>query len=478
MELSRRKFVSAGAATLAGLTVSQSGVAGSSASIAVGVPELAGGSIQISGSVMLPPPQQSGLEHIVVVTMENRSFDHFLGWLPGADGRQAGLTYVDKTGTGHSTYPLAPDYTGCPHPDPDHSYSGSRVAYDNGAMDGFLRAGSNDIYSIGYYTAPDMPFFSTLAQQYMVCDRYFVSILGPTFPNRMFLWAAQTDRLDDSVSLSSLPTIFDRLAAAGVSHRYFFNNVPFLAFWGLKYIGSTGLFAEFLLRAATGTLPAVSFIDPNYTVLDDGTGNDDHPHADIRNGDAFLARVFHALATGPSWKNTVLIITFDEWGGFFEHVAPPRAVAANDIDTDQVNGQVLLGLRVPTIVASPFTRNAANSPMVNHTVFDHTSALKLIEWRWGLQPLTPRDASPQIGNFATAMNFSSPNVGVPPLPQPGTVAAVPCFQGGIFESSTSRVAPPLSETLAAARKESPYAALARSDGVEKWRREGKLPPVK
>jgi phospholipase C len=212
-----------------------------------------------------------------------------------------------------------------------------------------------------------------------------------------------------------------------VSHRYFFSNLSFASIWGFKYALSTGLFTEFLQRAAIGALPAVSFVDPSYTLLDDGSGNDDHPHADIRNGDAFLSTVFYALARGPAWTNTVLVIVFDEGGGFFDHVAPPRAVAANSVDTDLVGGQVLLGFRTPTIVVSPFTRNPGAGPRVNHTVFDHTSVLKLIEWRWNLQPLTPRDASPQIGNFATEMDFSSPNPAVPSLPRPGTVSAAPCF---------------------------------------------------
>jgi len=98
----------------------------------------------------LPNPTRSGIEHIIVVTMENRSFDHFLGWLPGAEGHQAGLTYLDRAGAPHSTFPLAPDYQGCGHPDPDHSYAGGRTESDQGRCDGWLRAGSNDDYAIGY----------------------------------------------------------------------------------------------------------------------------------------------------------------------------------------------------------------------------------------------------------------------------------------------------------------------------------------
>lgn len=246
--------------------------------------------------------------------------------------------------------------------------------------------------------------------------------------------------------------------------------------WGVKYIGSSGWLAEFLERAAAGTLPAVSFVDPIYTVLDDGTGNDDHPHADIRNGDAFLAAVFHAVAGGPAWDKTGLIISFDEWGGFFEHVAPPRVTAPNHVDSDEVTGRVLLGFRVPTVVVSPFTRNAAGTPEVNHTVFDHTSVLKLIEWRWGVPPLTARDASPLIGNFLTALNFSAPNASVPTVPLPRPVIAAPCFEnivGGAahsFQTSGKAHRRPRTDT--------PWAVLSAWSGMNEWRKQLKFPAVR
>ena len=424
------------------------------------------GSGLVGAPLILPPAGQSGIKHIVVVTMENRSFDHLLGWLPGSDGKQAGLFYPDKNGVPHATHALAPDYTGCGHPDPDHSYGPGRVAWDRGRMDGFLRAGSNDVYSIGYYGKSDLPFFSALAENFTVCDHYFASILSPTIPNRMFLWSAQTDRLDEGISLSSLPTIFDRLAAAGVSHRYYFNNLPYLALWGFKYFFDSGFFPEFLTSAAAGTLPAVSFVDPAFTVLDDGTGNDDHPHADIRNGDAFLSTIYRALSSGPAWKNTVLIVNFDEWGGFFDHVPPPRVVAPNNVDTDRENGKVLLGFRVPTVIASPFTRNLTGQPRVNHTVFDHTSVLKLIEWRFGLAPLTTRDASGQIGNLAEVLDFSAPAPIAPALPNPGTVIAPPCL--GAAGSSISTVAP-------VTPKASAWRTLSESDATKAWLEQRRAP---
>jgi len=397
-------------------------------------------------SAALPSPADCGIEHVVVVTMENRSFDHFMGWLPNANGKQAGLTYVDNNGVSHPTQSLSGDNTGCPHSDPDHSYNGARVEYDSGAMDGFLRAGSNDVYSIGYYGERDIPFYAALARNYTTCDQYFASILGPTFPNRLFLHSAQTDRLGDSVNFTSLPAIWDRLAAAGVSANYYFSNVPFTALWGTKYLGISKLYAEFLVQAATGTLPAVSFVDPRYTILDDGTGNDDHPHADIREGDKFLYQTFQAVADGPKWANTVFVVNFDEWGGFFEHVPPPRVTAANQVDTDIVNGRTLLGMRVPTVIASPFTKGNPSSPTVNSLVFDHTSVLKLIEWRWGLASLTPRDASSDISNLANALNFNQPDASVANLPVPNTpLIAAPCLQnlfGGFLSSGVSSSANP------------------------------------
>src|ERR1700759_1909976 len=123
----------------------------------------------------------------------------------------------------------------------------------------------------------------------------------------MFLYAAQRDRLTDRVAPSTLPTIFYRLAHANVSHAYYFNNVPYLALWGIKYLDITKTYSQFKEDAANGTLPAVAFLDPRYTILDDGTGNDDHPHADIREGDRFLYDVFQAVSKGPGWSSTVLV---------------------------------------------------------------------------------------------------------------------------------------------------------------------------
>jgi len=391
------------------------------------------GTALVSPPSRIKAPQDCGIEHVVVVMMENRSFDHFFGWLPNADGMQDGLTYLDSNGVPHSTRRWAPDWTGCGHRDPNHEYDGGRVELNGGAMDGFLlSATGNDEFSIGYYVEEDRSFYNSLARHYTTLDRYFCSILGPTFPNRLFMHAAQTDRLDGGTGFTTIPTIWDQLAAAGVSRAYYYGHAPFPALWGPElYLDLSFPYAQFLEAAATGNLPAVSFVDPIYNGLPrDGDGNDDHPHADIRRGDAFISEVFHALAEGPAWPNTALVVNYDEWGGFFDHVAPPRADAPNDVDPDLVDGKALLGFRVPTVIASPFSRGTPDDPRVHHTVFDHTSVLKLIEWRWGLQPLTARDASNDVGNVVDALDFDNPVVEVPDLPRPEAPPPMHCTGPG------------------------------------------------
>jgi len=384
---------------------------------------LAAGGLALAGPASarrrLPNPAHSGIDHVVVLMMENRSFDHILGWLPRADGRQAGLTYTDAAGVSHSTYPLAPDYQGCGHPDPDHSYTGGRVEYDGGACDGWLRAGSNDEFAIGYYVKNDVSFFSRAATGWTACDRYFPAIMAPTFPNRMYQHAAQTDRLQNSFELSTLPTIWDRLAAAGLTGRYYFSDAPFLGLWGPKYFPISRPYQSFLTDCAAGTLPHVSFVDPQFVQELTGTTNDDHPHADIRNGQARMNQVYDAVTKSPAWSRTLLVINYDEWGGFFEHVPPPAAAippatqAAGDTDG-------LRGFRVPCLLVSPY----APRGVVSHTLFDHTSVLRFIEWRWGLAPLTVRDATAR--NLAEALDFEEPNRSAPTYAVPPGPFGSPC----------------------------------------------------
>jgi phospholipase C len=149
--------------------------------------------------------------------------------------------------------------------------------------------------------------------------------MAETFPNRVYQHAAQTDRLTNTTDLSVLPTIWDQLAGAGLDGRYYFSDVPVLALWGPKYVSIGRPIGDFFIDAGAGTLPNVAFVDPSFIGEDVGTSNDDHPHADIRNGETFLNAIYRAVTLSPAWSRTVLVFNFDEWGGFFEHVSPPTA---------------------------------------------------------------------------------------------------------------------------------------------------------
>jgi phospholipase C len=411
MKITRREFIAGAAAGAAG-AASGALASGPAAAAARTLPR-----------ERLPRPESSGIDHIVVVMMENRSFDHYLGWLRGAAGRQRGLTYTDKAGVAHTTYHLLQP-SGCGFMDPDHSYEGGRIQLDHGLCDGWLRANS-DLLAIGYYESKDLDFYRRAARDWTVCDHYFAATLGPTFPNRLYQHAAQTDRISNTLDLATMPTIWDRLADKNIPAAYFFSDLPVTALWGAKYLGISHPIAQFYASAELGTLPAVSFIDPRFLGEDNATSNDDHPLADIRAGQFFLNTIYEALAASPNWERTVLVINYDEWGGFFDHVVPPIGPDPRpDLGTD---GTGQRGFRVPCLVISPMARRG-----VARGTFDHTSVLKMIEWRFGLDPLTVRDAAAR--NLAEVLHlrgphrrhaprYDVPDVATPGCPATGTSMA-------------------------------------------------------
>lgn len=364
----------------------------------------------------LPDPKNSGIEHIVVVMMENRSFDHYLGWVPGADGRQAGLRYPDKKGRMIDSFRLSQHaeygYGGCGKEDPDHGYNGGRVHLNGERLDGWLGTVGDanvdhDHFPIGYYTAEDLPFFKGVAEHWTVCDRYFHGILASTFPNRIYMHAGETDRLSNGFDRCTLPTIWDRLAAKGLRGTYFFQDLPLTALWYEQHLDISQPFASFLLQAATGLLPAVSYVEPRFLgenpgangVPPGGISNDDHPVADIRDGQAFLNSVYDALRNSPNWDKTLLIINYDEWGGFYDHVMPPLG-PVSDAERELGNDG-RLGFRVPCVIIGPRAKKGVSSLQ-----FDPQSILDLITWNFGLDPVGAR-AGWSL-NLAYALDFANP----------------------------------------------------------------------
>jgi phospholipase C len=405
---------------------------------ALSAPELL--SQAVANAAPRSPEGSNGIKHVVVLMMENRSFDHFLGWLPGADGRHD-LRFLSTNGNFYRNYPLAPDFQGCGYSDPDHSWEGWLIQHNFGRMDGFLqrptahaanpgvKLAKANTFPIGYYTnrhhdgrrmeSPDLPVTGALAEHYTVLDRYFCSFAGETFPNRFYQHSARTDRDHNSIVVSKLPTIWDQLSPVPNKHGiptggYFFRDLPFLILWGLKYLPFWHMFTSsdknilglhlktktFIETVAAGELPNVSFVDPSFDTEENGTSGDDHPLADIRIGERFIADTYHALARAGYLDDTVLVITFDEWGGFYDHVPPPRVIDhTNPADVDHsgdskkpTDGRLIpdyrqLGFRVPAIVVS----NLAHRRVVHHGPYEHTSTLALIESTFGLHPLTARD---------------------------------------------------------------------------------------
>jgi len=376
----------------------------------------------------LPAPASAPFDHVIVLMFENRSFDHVLGWLPGADGRQAGLTYTDTSGATYPTYQLAPDFQGCGYADPDHSWEGGVKQLNGGKLDGFLRTATpGDTFPIGYYKADGVPILGSLARNYTTLDRYFCSILAETFPNRFYQHAARTDRdHNNGISQTSLsPTIWDRLAAGGLTGRYYSVDEPFIGLWGTKYLSITHPVTDFLTDAASGTLPNVAFVDPSFANEGQGQSGDYHPHGDVRTGESYLAQIYHAVRSSPAWDRTVLVVNFDEWGGFFDHVVPPLAAddtvrAAMTKPGDPHPDYRQLGFRVPCIVISPFSA----ARIVHDGPYEHTSVLKMIEWRWGLPALTLRDASAR--NLAEVLDFSLRRTDVPNIASPAFFPSVAC----------------------------------------------------
>jgi phospholipase C len=421
----RRRVLKA-AAVGAGLVVARSVVGG--AAFAAGGPQPPGTRPYPNlpeGVDTLPQ-----IEHIVVVMMENHSFDNYLGML----GRGDGFT-VDASGK-----PTAanPDGRGnlvhafhMPTPcqldgKPSQSWNASHVQLDNGRNDGFVISDSGPV-AMGYWTGDDIPFYYGLARSFPLADRYFSSCLAQTYPNRRFLMAASAFGLiDDPLPGPNDPapptgTIFDRLNAHGISWRNYFVDLPEVALFPYVFEGNPGKavpVSQFFVDAAAGTLPGFSLVTPEAAA----TGSEENPQ-DIQVGEAFASRVITAAMQGLAWDKTLLVWCYDEHGGYYDHVPPPPAVPPDNIPPaihvppDQPGGYDRYGFRVPCVVVSPYARRN----YVSHVVHDHTSILRLVETKWNLGAMTYRDAN--ASNLLDMIDLTSaPAYADPPsLPSPGLV---------------------------------------------------------
>ncbi len=365
------------------------------------------------------------IKHIVVAMMENHSYDNRLGMLHrhGADGFQLGRNGLPVATNPYPNGDLQHAFrmpTTCQiSGGPSQEWAASHIQFANGRNDGFVKSPSGPV-SMGYWDRGDQPFYYSVAEIFPIADRYFCSVLGQTYPNRRYLMAATSmGQVDDTFTNQYPPngTIFDKLNAAGVSWRDYYTTLPTALLYPKlyqKYHGTRILpMTQFFTDAAAGTLPGFCYVEPNY-----GTQSEEDPQ-NIVEGEAFVAQVLDALVSGPGWAKTLLIWTYDEHGGYYDHVPPPPAIPPDNIPPavpsgeSVYNGFAQYGFRVPCAFISPWARPR----YVSHQVFDHSSICALVEAKWNLPAMTYRDANAH--NMLDMLDLRSPAfLTPPPLAQP------------------------------------------------------------
>jgi phospholipase C len=479
VRLTRRTVLRAGGGLLAATTLSPLGEALARASaLGARVPDTLPDPRRAAGT----PDAAMPFDHVVVVMMENHSFDNYLGMLPrrgrpGADGFD-----FDDAGRPVNANPVkdgviavqrAPSL--CQPSGPGQSWRSTHLQIDGGRMDGFAKLAPA---SMLYWDQQDLPFYYSLATTFCVGDRWFGSAPCQTYPNRRFLLAGTAFGLisTDPSSVTEDPpngTIFDRLDAHGVTWRDYFSDVPatgVIASVPMRHPANLAPIDQFYADCAAGNLPAVSFVDSDIgvaaVVADATLGNvpapfaaetdkragaqneDEEGPADIALGENFVSRAVQAVLGSPLWPRILLVWTYDEHGGYYDHVPPPAAIAPDAIRpklgaNDPPGGYDLYGPRVPAVVVSGHARRGA----VTSVVHDHTSILATIQAKWNLPAMTHRDA-----NAATLMDFLDAKVTFPEPPKlaaPSDVAA--SEQACTFEPPAFAVRPAAATGASAAQ---------------------------
>jgi len=413
----------------------------------------------------------SDIEHVVILIQENRSFDHYFGSLGGVRGfsdPSTAFQQPDSANTTHSpTGVLLPFHldsgrvnAACTH-DISHDWLPQHQSWNNGAMDGFVSSrltinSSDAVLTMGYYNRDDIPFYYAVADAFTICDNYFCPVIGPSDPNRLFSMAASIDpdgknggpliqtlgaNRSSFFGRLTYTTMPEQLQARGISWKVYsspdsslsgiladnvlsyFNNFQDPA--SVLYQNAFGpqFPVDFLSDALSGNLPQVSWVLPSIITSD-------HPPTPPLLGEGILSTILGALSANPArWAKTALFVTYDENGGFFDHVPPvtappgtpgeyitaPPVPDSSALGNPPLTGPLGLGFRVPMTIVSPFSRGG----FVSSDLFDHTSILRFLETRFGAEvPNLSAWRRATVGDLTSAFNFKSPDKSVPSLPSP------------------------------------------------------------
>ena len=378
------------------------------------------------------------IEHVVWIIQENHSFDNYFGTFPGADGIPPSTCLPKMPGAQECVQPFHMPH-GQPLLDLEHSWETAHAAYNSGAMNGFVWAEGSS-YTMGYYDERDIPNYWKYARSYTLCDRFFSSEMTGSSPNHVYTVAAQSGEINNIGSLKEVEQQLDdedgfnfasivrRFRSTGIAWKYYVETQPLppgdsqaktelahmaypdpkeLTLWnplpGFKGIRENPAdmarlvpLQQYFGDLKAGTLPQVSWIIPDFQ-------DSEHPPEPLDQGMWYVTRAINALMQSPYWKNSVIVLTWDDYGGFYDHVPPPEVDAYG------------YGPRVPTIVISPY----AKQHYVSHETYDFTSVLKFIEQRWNLKHLTARDD--RANNMADVFDFDQPPASPLVIAVPGNV---------------------------------------------------------
>jgi phospholipase C len=367
-------------------------------------------------------PGSEKIQHVVWIIQENHSFDNYFGTFPNADGIPPSTCLPELPGSKACVKPFHMP-AGQPLLDLEHSWETAHAAYDHGTMKGFVWAEGSP-YTMGYYDARDIPNYWKYAHGYTLCDRFFSSEMTGSSPNHVYTVAAQSDEINNIGSFDQLKreldnddgfnfaSIVKRFNGQNITWKYYVETKPdqsggcelnahfaqvacpdpkILTLWnpmpGFKAIRDSNASMSRLVSlddyyrdVKQGTLPEVSWIIPDFQ-------DSEHPPEPLAQGMWYVTQIINALMRSPYWKNTVIFLSWDDYGGFFDHIPPPEVDAYG------------YGPRVPVIVISPY----AKREFVSHYTYDFTSILKFIEQRWNLKHLTPRDG--RANNMADCFDF-------------------------------------------------------------------------